>query len=108
VFFLCMGLYALALPERVLSLFGVSVTTRDGRSEVRAVYGGFGVAIGVVLVAALRAPAIRSGVVICVAVALLGMAGGRVAAALLDGRPGFFPVLFGGVELAMALALLAS
>jgi len=108
VFFLCMGLYALALPERVLSLFGVPVTTRDGRNEVRAVYGGFGVAIGVLLVAALRVPALRPGVLVCVAVALLGMAGGRVAATLMDGRPGFFPLLFGGVELAMALALLAS
>ena len=108
VFFLGMGVYALVLPARVLSFFGVDVTTVDGRNEVRAVYGGFGVAIGVLLLAAAGGmPSLRSGVLLCVAIALLGMAAGRVAAALLDGRPGFFPALFGAVEVAMAVVLLA-
>jgi hypothetical protein len=104
VFFLLMGLYALVAPGRVLSLFGVAVTTVDGRSEVRAVYGGFGVAMSVLLLVA--GATIRDGVLACLAVALLGMAGGRVVAALLDGGPGVFPWLFGGVEVAMAVALL--
>ena len=106
VFFLLMGLYALALPARVLSIFGVDVTTVDGRSEVRAVYGGFGVAMSVLLLLAARSPTMRDGVLACLAVALLGMAGGRLLGAVVDGRPGVFPWLFCGVEIAMALALL--
>jgi hypothetical protein len=108
VFFGAMGLYALAVPARVLSLFGVDVATVDGRSEVRAVYGGFGVAMGLVLALATRAPALREGVLVCAAVALVGMAGGRVVAALIDGRPGFFPWFFGAVEIALAAALVAA
>ena len=107
IFFFGMGVYALALPARVLSFFGVDVTTVDGRNEVRAVYGGFGVAIGVLLFAAGGMPALRSGVFVSVAIGLLGMAAGRVAAAVLDGPPGFFPALFGAVEIAMAVVLLA-
>jgi len=107
-FFLAMGVYALVVPRRVLSLFGVDVATVEGRNEVRAVYGGFGVAMCVVLVVALRAPALRDGVLVCAAVALLGMAGGRVVAALVDGRPGLFPWLFCAVEIVLALVLLAA
>jgi hypothetical protein len=36
------------------------------------------------------------------------MAGGRLFGAVVDGRPGVFAWLFCGVEIAMALALLAS
>jgi hypothetical protein len=100
--------YALVVPRRVLSLFGVDVATVDGRNAVRAVYGGFGVAMCVVLGVALRAPGLRDGVLVCAAVALLGMAGGRVVAALVDGRPGVFPWLFGGVEIVLALVLLGA
>ena len=105
-FFLVMGVYALVVPRRVLSLFGVDVATVDGRNEVRAVYGGFGVAMFLVLAVALREPGLRDGVLVCAAVALLGMAGGRVVAALVDARPGFFPWLFCGVEIVLAVLLL--
>ena len=42
--FAAMGLLALARPADVLAQFGVSVETPEGRNEVRAVYGGFGLA----------------------------------------------------------------
>ena len=108
LFFLAMGAYALAVPARVLAIFGVTVASVDGRNEVRAVYGGFGVAIGALLLAAGSAPALRPGVLLCVAVALAGMAGGRLVAALLDGSPGFYPWFFFGVELLGAAVLAAA
>lgn len=108
VFFSGMGLVALLRPERVLAFFGTHQLTRDGRNEVRAVYGGFGLAIAALLGASFHLPEHRSGVLITVAVALLGMAAGRLIAAALDGPPGFFPWLFFGVEIALAALLLAA
>lgn len=108
VFFAGMGLVALLRPERVLAFFGTHAQTRDGRNEVRAVYGGFGLAVAALLGASFQLPELRSGTLITVAVALLGMAAGRLIAAALDGPPGFFPWLFLGVEIALAAALLAA
>ncbi|WP_342217371.1 DUF4345 family protein [Nocardia flavorosea] len=45
LFFTGMGLYALAAPARLVRPFGIAVGTTPGRSEVRAVYGGFGLAV---------------------------------------------------------------
>jgi hypothetical protein len=100
-----MGLYALAVPARVLAFFGVSVMTADGRNEVRAVYGGYGVAIAAVLCAALVFPDLRRGILVCQAAALVGMAGGRLVSALVDRPPGFYPWLFGFFEVVMAAGL---
>lgn len=107
-FFAIMGLVALAQPERVLAFFGTHRLTRDGRSEVRAVYGGFGLAVAAVLLATITYPTIRAGVLIAVAVALLGMAGGRLVSLGLDGPPGRYPWLFLGIELILAAMLFAA
>jgi hypothetical protein len=108
LFFLWMGIGALAAPERVLALFGVAVETADGRSEVRAVYGGFGVAMAALLLATWRRPTLRDGVLVCLAIAVAGMAGGRVVSAMIDGTPGPWPSVFFVVELALAVALVAA
>src|SRR5439155_26957287 len=79
LFFLGMGLVGLAAPERIAATFGTPALSGEGRNEVRAVYGGFGVADGALLLAA---PA-RPDVPLCVAVALAGMAGRRAVAAVL-------------------------
>jgi hypothetical protein len=100
-----MGLVALARPERVVATFGTRSLTRDGRNEVRAVYGGFGVAVGVLLLVSVGLPAIQAGVWLAVAVALLGMACGRLASLVIDGAPGPQPWLFLVVELFLAALL---
>ena len=56
VFFLGMGIVALWRPALILGLFGTAVTTSEGRNEVRAVYGGYGVAMGVLLAGSLATP----------------------------------------------------
>ncbi len=83
-FFFVMGGFALARPERILAYFGTPRLTRDGRNEVRAVYGGFGVAIGLILLATLWLPALREGILVTVGVALAGMALGRILSAIAD------------------------
>lgn len=102
--FLGMGLVALLRPRRIGDYFGVHFDSVDGRNEVRAVYGGFGLAIAGLLVAAERLPTLREGVLVTVAVALAGMALGRVLGALVE-RPGRWPLVFGGLEVAGAAAL---
>jgi hypothetical protein len=82
-----MGLAALVKPAVIWAPFGVEPTTPASRSEVRAVYGGFGLAIAGVLVFAAEAGAgIREGILLTVAVSLFGMAAGRVVSALFEPR----------------------
>jgi hypothetical protein len=76
--------YALAAPAALVRPFGIALAESASRSEVRAVYGGFGLAIaGVLGYAAIADGEVRQGVLITVAAALAGMALGRLAAAVL-------------------------
>ena len=94
--FALMGVAALLKPATIWAPFGVEPTTPGSRSEVRAVYGGFGLAVaGLLLWAADAGAGVREGVVLAVAVSLFGMAAGRLASALVEPRaligwPGFF------------------
>src|SRR5262245_17361463 len=62
VFFVGMGLVGLIAPERITAIFGTPALPLPHRNEVRAVYGGFGVAIGVLLFATPSMPAMASGI----------------------------------------------
>jgi len=108
--FAAMGLTALARPADVLRQFGVAVETADGRNEVRAVYGGFGVAVAALLfVAALGDPATAEGIVIAIGVALLGMAAGRLLSAMRERPAGLYPVwTYFAIEIAAGAALLVA
>lgn len=107
LFFTGMGLYALAAPARLVRPFGITAGTVPGRSEVRAVYGGFGLAVAAALFWATTTGELGRGVVLAVAVALAGMAAGRVVSRVLDGPAAFYPVWFYfWVETLAAAALL--
>lgn len=105
VFFAGMGAYGLAAPARLVAPFGISLAGPAGRSEVRAVYGGFGVAIAAVLGYAAVQPEVRTGVLITVGAALAGMAVGRLVSAF-DGPTAFYPNWFYCVVEAVAAAAL--
>ena len=109
VFFLGMGVYALAAPAALVRPFGITLGESASRSEVRAVYGGFGLAIAAVLAYAAAADGdLRKGILITVGAALVGMAFGRVAAAVLGDRTAFYPNWFYClVEIVAAAALFA-
>jgi hypothetical protein len=108
--FAAMGVYALATPTAVLAQFGVPVPTADGRAEVRAVYGGFGLAVaGLLGVAAANGGDAREGILLAVGVALGGMAFGRLVARAFERPLGFFPVwLYFWVEVVGAAVLIAA
>ena len=91
VFFVGMGVYALAAPAALIRPFGVTLESPTSRSEVRAVYGGFGLAIAAVLgYAAFRGGELQKGILITVGIALAGMALGRIVSAILDERTPFY------------------
>lgn len=110
VFFLGMGVLGLLAPAAISGQFGITLGGADGRTEVRAVYGGFGVAIAVLLAfGAAGTAGLRPGAVIAVAVALLGMALGRLLSTVVDRPAGFFPTwLYFLVELVGGAGLLAA
>ncbi|OYY90803.1 MAG: hypothetical protein B7Y45_06350 [Sphingomonas sp. 28-66-16] len=106
--FLFMGVAALAMPKRVTGQFGISTLDADGRNEVRAVYGGFGIAISAALTTALWVPSWRGPSAVAVAIALGGMASGRIFSAMLDRHIGRLPLLYGTIEAVTSLVLWSS
>lgn len=109
-FFLGMGVVAIARPSGVVDRFGIDVTTADGRGEIRAVYGGFGIAVAALLVWAVFTEG-RGELWIpsVLAVAVFGMAVGRTLSMLLDRTRGSAVAWrFTALELVLAVALFAS
>jgi hypothetical protein len=107
VFFLGMGVYALVAPAALVRPFGTTLGESASRSEVRAVYGGFGLAIaGVLAYAAVADGDLQTGIVITVGTALAGMAFGRLVSAVVDERTAFYPNWFYFVVEALAAAAL--
>jgi uncharacterized membrane protein YeaQ/YmgE (transglycosylase-associated protein family) len=94
VFFLGMGLFALARPAALIRPFGITLPIPESRAEVRAVYGGFGLAIAGVLALAASGHPARDGILITVAAALGGMAFGRLVSGLIDRPKAFYPNWF--------------
>jgi len=109
--FAAMGLAALVRPALIWGPFGVVPTTAASRNEVRAVYGGFGLALAGLMIWALAAEVgVRHGVFLTVAVSLFGMAAGRAVSAMVEPRALWgWPGVFFLIELgAGALTLIAA
>lgn len=108
-FFLLMGLVALAAPQRVGAINGDAAPTLEGRNEIRAVYGGFGVLMSATLWWARAEPAYRPGVFLTVGLALAGMALGRLVSAAIERPRSLYPSwFFFALESAMAAVLCAA
>jgi hypothetical protein len=105
-FFVGVGVVGLSKPESVLAYFGTTSLTRDGRNEVRGMYGGLSLASAVALGVALVNPVLGPGILVSVTLVVAGIASGRLLSVLIDGRPGFYPWLFLGVELVLVGLLL--
>lgn len=107
VFFAGMGIFALARPAALIRPFGITLPVPESRAEVRAVYGGFGLAIAGMLALAASGAGLRDGILITVAAALGGMAFGRLVSGAVDRPRAFYPNWFYFfVEIIAAAALL--
>jgi hypothetical protein len=91
--FAAMGAVMLWRPEYLTQVTGVELSTPEARSEARAVYGGFGVAVALALFTALVYSDFRGGIMYTTGLMLLGMAAGRGYSAWLE-RP-TSPVIWG-------------
>lgn len=106
-----MGAGALASPRSVLGQFGIRNLSAAAKNEVRAVYGGFGLAAALLLFAIAIGPApisdtLRSGVTLAFAVALFGMAFGRILSALIDRRMDRTPIAYLTIEIVVGALLI--
>jgi hypothetical protein len=109
LFFLGMGVVALVRPARLVAPFGIALSGPEARLEISAVYGGFGIAIAALLGVAALDPAAHRGEVLAVAVALFGMAAGRLIGRIRDRPGGFYPVWFYfWVEVVVGFSLVVS
>ena len=108
-FFAGMGGAAIVSPAFILHFFGGAAPGPDMRNEVRAVDGGFGIAVAAMLVytrqVERRRPAYALGIRTAVMIALVGMAGGRIVSLGFDRTDGPYPITFLATELALAMLL---
>ena len=104
--FAVMGVGALVVPDRVTEQFDVPTLTIAGRNEVRAVYGGFGIAMAAMLIVASTSMDLRLGVGLTIGVALIGMAVGRLVSAVIDRSLPSRPLMYLVVELLAAAVIL--
>lgn len=107
--FACMGVAALVRPTLIAAQFGTDADSSDARTEIRAVYGGFGVAMAVLLiVAAQQSGDTQDGVALTVAIALGGMALGRLIGMTIERPRGWYPTAtYLIIEVVAAAALVA-
>ena len=84
--FAAMGVALLWRPQYITRVTNIELSTPESRSETRAIYGGFGVAIALALFVAMVYSDFRPGIMFATGLALIGMAGGRGYSAWLE-RP---------------------
>lgn len=106
--FVVMALVAFASPATVAAYFGTAELTVDGRNEVRAVYGGFGLVVAGLLAVAPYWPRFGPGILLTVGLSLLGMALGRAVSRAVDGGAGIYPWIFFVVEIVLGGSLLGA
>ena len=107
-----LGLAGLLYPTRVMGLLGFTIVNASQAAaalgEVRAVYGGLFVVIGVYTLLAAMRPEVPRARVLFIGLMWLGVCGGRLFGASIDGNPGLFGWLYAAIELLMGGSLVAT
>ncbi|MEQ1863333.1 MAG: DUF4345 family protein [Micropepsaceae bacterium] len=105
ILFAAMGGVLLWQPQYITRVTNVELSTPESRSEARAVYGGFGVAMALALLVAMISLDLRGGIMMTAGLSLIGMAAGRGYSAWLE-RP-TNPIIWGllGGEAILGLML---
>lgn len=104
------GLYCLTSPGSLADAAGVAATSPTGSAELRAMYGGLQVALGLLAGLALARPGLVRPALVALLFAATGLALGRALGVALDGAPSAYTALalgFEAVTAAAAAALLA-
>ena len=101
-FFGLIGVAAMVRPHNLLEGFGIQAMQADSRNEIRAVYGGFPLAVAGLLLFSLTRPDRSDGILIALATCSAAMAAGRVVSAVIDRRMGKAPLVWAALELVVA------
>ena len=96
------GLYCFFVPGSLEEAAGVAATTETGTTDLRAMYGGLQIAIGMLAVLALRDAARVRSTLLTLVVLVGGIGIARVLGALLDGDTSSFTLGAAAFELAAA------
>ena len=96
------GIYCFAQPASLAEAAGVAFQSPTGSTELRAMYGGLQIAIGVLAgLAALRPPLVRPAL-IAIAFLTAGLGSSRLVGALIDGGFSSYTGMGLGFELVSA------
>lgn len=98
------GLAALLSPATVAGYADITLEATSAKSDVRAVYGGLAVGLGVFfLVGAVHRPWVGPAL-LATLLTFVGLLAGRITSVVLDGSPGAVVYLFTAAELLGAVA----
>ena len=106
VSFLVFGVISLVLPGQLMQLFEIQLNSVSGFSEVRAMYGGLCIGIGVALFMGLRRAEWYAASLFLVMAISAGLAGGRFFSIIMTGIPNAVE-LFAGLLLEILSLVLA-
>ncbi len=79
------GLYCFLSPEALAASAGVAFTSATGATELRAMYGGLQMALGVLALLGLRGDASARTALVGLGLATAGLGSARLVGATLDG-----------------------
>lgn len=105
VFFGAIGVSAMIRPRNLLQGFSMEANEPESRNEIRAVYGGFPLAVAALLIFSLTRPDLSDGILIALAASSAGMAMGRIVSVSIDRKLGRDPAIYIVLELIVALMI---
>jgi hypothetical protein len=97
------GVYALSAPARAAAGVGIQLEAAGAHGEIRAIYGGMMVAMGVVTAGALVLD--RPDWLVALGIVWCGLVAGRVVSVLAEG-PARLTLVLGAVEAVSAVAMI--
>jgi ABC-type uncharacterized transport system permease subunit len=101
------GLSHLSLPQAMLALHGLELTTISAYSDVRAGYGGLYVSLGLVFLGGVVSGQVRELALLMLAAVTGGLAAGRLLSLAVDGAPSWTAWVLLAIELLAALSVAA-
>ena len=79
------GIYCLWVPHSLAEAAGVAATSATGTTELRAMYGGLQIAVGLLALAGALRASLRRTALVAIGALTLGLGSARLLGVLLDG-----------------------
>lgn len=106
VLWLPYGVQCLLDPSMLAEAAGVSATSATGTTELRAMYGGLQIALGLLALAGAVRPALAQHALIALGAVSAGLGIARLGAAVISGEFASYTLMALALEFTMAIAVL--